>query len=196
MTQEFLRTVLTPSVRDAQRAAYGREYPDFGAARGAEPLGVAELEFIAARDSFYLASVSETGWPYVQHRGGPPGFLRARTPSQLVFADYGGNRQLVSVGNVAQDDRVCLFLMDYAGRTRLKVLGHAKAYDVRDRPELVADSAPPSGHPAAPERCFVIEVASYDWNCPKFITPRVTEAELARAAARKAGGESGRRPAP
>jgi predicted pyridoxine 5'-phosphate oxidase superfamily flavin-nucleotide-binding protein len=183
MTHEFLRTVLTPSVREAQRSAYGREYPHYGTTRGADLLGPAELEFIAARDSFYMATVTEDGWPYVQHRGGPEGFLVARSPSELVFADYTGNRQLVTAGNVAHERRVCLFLMDYAGRTRLKLLGLASVHDARERPDLVVAATPPAGHPAQAERCFVIEVASYDWNCPKYITPRHTEADVTRVIA-------------
>ena len=145
MAREFLRTLLTPSVRAAQQQYYARAYPDQGAASGPDTLGPDELEFVEARDSFYLATISENGWPYVQHRGGPAGFLTSPSPRELAFADYGGNRQLISVGSLAQNPRVCLFLMDYAARTRLKILGDAEVLDARQHPDLVASTAPPGG---------------------------------------------------
>jgi predicted pyridoxine 5'-phosphate oxidase superfamily flavin-nucleotide-binding protein len=122
--------------------------------------------------------VSESGWPYIQHRGGPAGFLKVGGPHELLFADYGGNRQMLSVGSIAQNDRVCLFLMDYAARERLKILGHARVLDAREHPDLVEKAAPPGGHAAKVERVFVIDVLSFDWNCPKFITPRYTADEV------------------
>ena len=125
-----------------------------------------------------LATVTADGWPYMQHRGGPAGFLVPRSPRELVFADYGGNRQLITVGSLAKNARVCLFLMDYAGRSRLKILGHATVLDAREHQELVEASAPPDGHAATVERIVRIEVKAFDWNCPKFITPRYTEAEV------------------
>jgi predicted pyridoxine 5'-phosphate oxidase superfamily flavin-nucleotide-binding protein len=136
-----------------------------------------ENQFIHSRDSFYLATVSENGWPYIQHRGGQPGFLRALSPTQLAFADYKGNRQMLSTGNLAANDRVALFLMDYPRRERLKILGHARVEDARQRPELVAELAEPAAR-ASVERIFLIEVVSFDWNCPKYITPRYTTAEV------------------
>lgn len=177
MAREYLRRMLTPAVRAAQQHYYARSYPDQGTAAAAEPLGPDELAFVAARDSFYLATVTEDGWPYVQHRGGPRGFLVALSPQRLAFADYGGNRQLISVGSVAKDARTSLFLMDYPARTRLKILGRATVHDARDRPDLVAATAPPGGHAAAPERVVVVDVVAADWNCPKFITERYTRAE-------------------
>lgn len=143
-----------------------------------DALTAGEAEFIAQRDSFYMATITENGWPYLQHRGGAKGFLRVTGPDELMFADHGGNRQMISVGSLALIDRVSLFLMDYPARERLKVLGHAKVLDAREHPELVAKSAPPGGHAAKVERIFVIDVLSYDWNCPKFITPRFTSVEI------------------
>jgi len=178
MAREFLRTLLTPSVRDAQKRYYGRAYPDQGSAARPDELGPDEIEFARARDSFYLATISENGWPYVQHRGGPVGFLTSPGPRELAFADYGGNRQLISVGSVAKNPRVCLFLMDYPARTRLKVLGTAEVVDAREHPELVAATAPVGGHGAEVERIVRINVHSFDWNCPKFITPRFTSEEV------------------
>ena len=129
-----------------------------------------------------MSTVSEHGWPYLQHRGGKPGFLRVISPTTLAFADYKGNRQMLSTGNVAANDRVCLFLMDYPQRTRLKILGHARVEDARQHPELVAKFAEPDVRRIV-ERVFIIDVASFDWNCPKYITPRYTAAEVEEAVA-------------
>ena len=181
MADRFMHEVLAPSVLDAQETYYGRRYATAESAPESEALRPQEREFIEGRDSFYLGTVTEGGWPYVQHRGGPKGFLRVSGPRELLFADYGGNRQLVSVGSLSAGDRVSLFLMDYPSRRRLKMLGHAEVLDARRHPELVAASEPPGGHGAAPERIFRIEVLSYDWNCPKFITPRFTAEEVAEA---------------
>ncbi len=183
MADRYLHEVLTPAVLAAERHYYGRAATTATAAPPPEALGEDERAFIERRDSFYLATTTENGWPYLQHRGGAPGFLRVTGPNELVFADYGGNRQMISVGSLARNDRVSLFLMDYAARERLKILGHATVLDAREQPELVAKLAPPGGHAAKVERLFVIQVLSYDWNCPKFITPRYTAAEVERAVA-------------
>lgn len=142
-----------------------------------DPLTDEERIFIGARDSFYLATISESGWPYLQHRGGPPGFLRVIDSQTLAFADYGGNRQMLSTGNVATNDRAALFLMDYPRRERLKILGHARVLDARDHTEL-AQRVQSTGDSHTAERIFLIDVLSYDWNCPKFITPRYTREEV------------------
>lgn len=173
-----MHTVLTPAVLDAERHYYGRVYPTTSEAPEPEALREEEIAFIQGRDSFYLASITENGWPYVQHRGGPTGFMRVLGPHQIGFADYGGNRQMISVGSISKQDRVALFLMDYPNRERVKMLGHAKVYDAREHPELVEKVAPPGGHGAKVERIFIIDILSYDWNCPKFITPRFTAAEI------------------
>src|SRR5205085_11555731 len=125
--------------------------------------------FIHSRDSFYMATISETGWPYVQHRGGQPGFLRVISPTALAFADYKGNHQLLSTGNLAVNDRVSLFLMDYPQRTRLKILGHARVEDAREHPELVKQYSTPDVQRIV-ERVVLIDVVSFDWNCQKYIT--------------------------
>ena len=142
-----------------------------------DPLTANEQSFIAARDSFYIATVTETGWPYVQHLGGKPGFLRVINPSTLAFADHRGNRQMISTGNLTVNDRVALFLMHYPQRTRLKILGHARVEDARQHPELVAQLAEAEARRIV-ERLFFIDVVSFDWNCPKYITPRYTAAEV------------------
>ena len=127
-----------------------------------------------------MATITESGWSYLQHRGGHRGFLRVVSPTQLAFADYKGNRQMLSTGNLAANDRVALFLMDYPRRERLKLLGHARVEDARQHPELVAQFAEAEVQPIV-ERLFVIEVVSFDWNCPKYITPRYTAAEVEKA---------------
>ncbi len=141
-----------------------------------------EAAFIAMRDSFYLASVSPSGWPYIQHRGGPPGFLAMLNRSTLAFADYRGNRQYISLGNVADDDRVALFLMDYPSRKRLKVLAHMSPFDLAAEPDLAARLAYP-GYRAISERGFKLQLEAFDWNCPQHITPRFTAPELEEAVA-------------
>ena len=176
-----MQTVLTPSVQAAQRHYFGR-HAAITDAPERDPLTDEERVFIEARDSFYMATISENGWPYMQHRGGVPGFLRVVGPTQLAFADYKGNRQMLSTGNLAANDRVALFLMDYPRRERLKILGHARVEDARQHPELVAQLAEPEARRIV-ERLFFIEVLSFDWNCPKYITPRYTEAEVRAAVA-------------
>ncbi len=180
MTHRFAELMFTPHVQAVQaqhgsRASYARfAEPD---APANDRLGEAEHAFIAARDSFYLASVSETGWPYVQHRGGPPGFLKLLDERTLGFADYRGNKQYVSVGNLATDDRVALFFMDYPNRRRLKLLGHARVVDDAAEPEVMDRLN--AGVSARVERGIVIALEGFDWNCPQHITPRFTAAELA-----------------
>jgi ferredoxin-NADP reductase/predicted pyridoxine 5'-phosphate oxidase superfamily flavin-nucleotide-binding protein len=139
-------------------------------------LGEREASFISARDSFYIASVSETGWPYVQHRGGPPGFVRVIDERTIGFADFSGNRQYVSVGNVKKDDRVSLFFMDYPNQTRLKLLGRVRLIAPQEA-ERLADLGV-DDYPAHVERGFLIHIEAFDWNCPQHITPRFTESQM------------------
>jgi predicted pyridoxine 5'-phosphate oxidase superfamily flavin-nucleotide-binding protein len=176
MAANFLNHAVTDSVRKAQEQYYGSSQ-SFHRAPGRDALTEDEITFIQARDSFYIASVSENGWPYIQHRGGRAGFLRVLNPETLAFADYRGNRQMLSTGNLAANDRVALFLMDYPQRTRLKVLGHARVEDAQNHPDLVQQLAEPEVQRAV-ERLFFIDVVSFDWNCPKYITPRYTAEEI------------------
>lgn len=181
MAGKFLELAFTPAVRAAQEKYFGRAQ-QVPPQPERDALTDEEVQFIKSRDSFYLATVSAIGWPYVQHRGGKPGFLRVVSSTQLAFADYKGNRQMLSTGNLARNDRVCLFLMDYPQRTRLKILGHARVVDARERPDLVAHLVEPEARNQV-ERFFLIEVVSFDWNCPKYITPRYTAAEVEKAVA-------------
>jgi predicted pyridoxine 5'-phosphate oxidase superfamily flavin-nucleotide-binding protein len=176
MAFKFHELAFTDSVRHAQEEYYGQSRP-IRHVPGPDALTHDEIDFIQARDSFYMATVSETGWPYLQHRGGELGFLRVLSPTQLAFADYKGNRQLISVGNLAVTDRVMLFLMDYPQRTRLKIMGHARPEDARKHPELVAELAEPNVRGQV-ERLFFIDVVSFDWNCSQHITPRYTVEDI------------------
>jgi len=173
----FLDTLSTAGVRAAQAANGAQALWALDHDRAFDRFGEAEAAFIAERDSFYLATVSQSGWPYVQHRGGPAGFLKVLDETTLAFADFRGNRQYVSLGNAADDDRVALFLMDYPNRARLKVLAHMTAHDLAGEPELAAAVALP-GYRAVVERAFVLKLHAFDWNCAQHITPRFTAAQI------------------
>ena len=179
MAEKFLEITFTDSVRKAQEHYFGNSKRVHGTSER-DALTEDEIQFIQSRDSFYLATVSESGWPYMQHRGGQAGFLHVTSPTSLAFADYKGNRQMLSTGNLAVNDRVLLFLMDYPQRARLKILGHARIEDARRHPELVTKFSTPDVQRMV-ERLFLIEVVSYDWNCQKYITPRYTAAEVEQA---------------
>lgn len=183
MSHRFLDIATTTSVLAAQ-VAHGSAglYDKVGSHRRYGRFGDAEAAFIAERDSFYMASVSETGWPYVQHRGGPSGFLKLVDATTLAFADFRGNRQYISLGNTAANDRVALILMDYPRRKRLKLYARIEARDLATDAELMAMLAVP-GYRAVPERAFVLRLEAFDWNCPQHIKPRFTEVEIAAATA-------------
>jgi len=178
---EFGEIAFTPSVKAVQERLGSRKA--YAALEAGEhhnsELGSDESNFIMARDSFYMASVSETNWPYVQHRGGPAGFVKVLDAKTLGFADYRGNRQYVSVGNLLKNDRVSLFFMDYLHRTRLKLLGHAELIGT-ERTEFLK-SLSVSEYKAKVERGILIHVAAYDWNCPQHITPRFTQEQVETA---------------
>lgn len=185
MGHRFAELAFTPAVRalqerDGSRRSYARME---AGADNHHLLGERETAFIAARDSFYMATVGETGWPYVQHRGGPAGFVRAIDAHTLGFADFRGNRQFVSVGNLSVDDRVSLLFMDYPNRARLKLLGHVR---ISEDPEVCAALTMP-GHDATVERAFLVDVAAFDWNCPQHITQRFTADDVATAVGRLQG---------
>jgi predicted pyridoxine 5'-phosphate oxidase superfamily flavin-nucleotide-binding protein len=176
MAANFLKLAVTESVRKAQEHYFGYSRPVADAPER-EALTEEEIAFIQTRDSFYLGTISESGWPYIQHRGGRAGFLRILNPQTLAFADYAGNRQMLSTGNLAANDRVALFLMDYPQRTRLKILGHARVEDARDHQEIVQQVAEAEIRRSV-ERVFFIEIVSFDWNCPKYITARYAAQEV------------------
>jgi len=181
MPYGFLDIATTESVRAVQ-AEMGADgiWRAFKGPRQFDRFTPAEIGFIAERDNFFMATASETGWPYVQHRGGPPGFLKVLDETTLAFADYRGNRQYISVGNLKADDRAALILMDYAGRARLKIYAHVEAVPLDTDPAL-AERVLDTDYRAKPERIMRLKLAAFDWNCPQHIVPRFTEAEIAAA---------------
>jgi len=178
MGHKFAELAFTDAVKGIQqsqgsRNAYARME---GGENSHYQLGQLEAEFIAQRDSFYMASVSETGWPYLQHRGGPVGFMRVIDQQTLGFADFRGNRQYVSTGNFQINDRVSLFFMDYPNRRRLKLLGRVRLLGEQETDLLSRLTM--TEYRAHVERGFVINVEAFDWNCPQHITPRYTQSEV------------------
>lgn len=178
MAKSFHELAFTDAVRALQdqqgsAAMYARSLaPDTPAD---DTLGPREEQFIALRDGVYQATVSATGWPYVQFRGGPRGFLKVLDDKTIAYADYRGNRQYISTGNLTGDDRIAMILMDYPNSARLKILGRAR---ISEDPDLIAQLMD-DGYKARPERAVVITVEGFDWNCPQHIPVRLTMEELA-----------------
>ncbi len=179
MSRAYSDITFTPTVRALQTHLGSRDkYAAFDLADDRrDSLGPREAQFIAARDSFYQATVSETGWPYVQFRGGPAGFLKVLDDKTLAYADFRGNVQYISAGNLTVNDRVSIILVDYAKRARLKILGRVRLVALDDAPDLIARIEGPD-YRARIERAVVITVEAFDWNCPQHITPRFTDAEV------------------
>jgi uncharacterized protein len=181
MSYGFLDIMATSGVKAAQAANGSREmWEGLSQDRTFDRFTENEAAFIAARDSFYMASVSESGWPYIQHRGGPAGLLKLLDDKTLGFADFRGNRQYISLGNIAANDRVALILVDYPHRARLKILGHMSTRDLKSEPKLAEQLVVP-GYKARPERAFILRLEAFDWNCPQHITPRFTQGEVEAA---------------
>lgn len=176
MARNFQGTIFTPAIRAAQVRYYGRA-PETPNDKQRDLLTADERDFIAARDSFYIATVTEDGWPYVQHRGGRAGFLHVLDEGTLAFADYRGNRQLITTGNLDSSDRVALFLMDYPNRARLKILGHARTAGSVEQEKWIDRLATPEERPLV-ERLVFISVQTFDWNCSQYITPRFSVPEV------------------
>jgi uncharacterized protein len=181
MSRSFAERAFTPLVKKQQeqhgsRRSYARME---AVGEAGDRLGEFEREFIADRDGFYMASVGETGWPYIQYRGGEKGFLQVMDDQTLGFADLRGNKQYITMGNLEHDDRVALFFMDYAHQMRLKILGRARVHESDGvAAELIAQLRVP-GEKTPPEHAVIIHVEAFDWNCPQHITPRYTQEELA-----------------
>ena len=178
MARAFTEIAFTPAVRTAQSRSGSRaQYAPFDSTedRG-DVLSSRETEFIVERDGFYQATAGAQGWPYVQFRGGPPGFLKVLDERTIGYADFRGNRQYISVGNIEGDARVALILMDYANRRRLKLWGRAKLVSVDDEALMRRLELP--SYRARVERAVVIAIEAFDWNCPQHITPRFTRAEI------------------
>ncbi|WP_439681234.1 pyridoxamine 5'-phosphate oxidase family protein [Embleya sp. MST-111070] len=177
----YAQVAYTESVRQAQRghaSPVADRHPTGHPDHRPDPLTVFEAAFIGESDGFYLGSVGDTGWPYIQYRGGPAGFVHVLDTHTLAYADVRGNRQYITTGNIGADDRVALFFMDYASRARLKLFGHATAHDPTQNPDLAVRLGV-IRTPGSVERLIVIDVEGFNWNCSQHITPRWTEAQLA-----------------
>ena len=181
----FQELAFTPLVKDLQvQHGSRRQYQRMEQSHlVGNALGPDEQAFIQLRDSFYMATVSETGWPYVQHRGGPKGFVHVISPELLGFADLRGNKQYISTGNLQHDSRVALFFMDYPHQTRLKILGHVEIHEHDSEAPALIKSLRPADSSAVVERAILIRVEGFDWNCPQNITPRFTADEIQEALA-------------
>jgi len=179
MTAHYQHLAFTPNIK-AEQTAHGSRghYEKYeGAPDQPDLITDAEAAFIAARDSFYMATVGETGWPYMQHRGGPPGFVRVLDAHTLGMADFRGNRQYITLGNIAADNRTSLFFMDYANKRRLKALARITRRDLAEDTELAEKLALP-GYRAKVEHALLFTIEAFEWNCPAHITPRWSEAEI------------------
>ncbi len=179
MSNAFADISFTESVKAAQSLYGSRERNKYFelAEDPKNEIGEHEAQIIETRDTFYQATISENGWPYIQHRGGPVGFLRVLDSRTIGYADFRGNRQYLSVGNINANNRVSLILMDYPNRRRLKIWGTAKIVHATEEPELLARLEVPS-YRAQVERGYIITVEALEWNCPQHITPRYTKSEI------------------
>lgn len=178
MARNFAEIAFTENVKEQQKK-YGsrRSYARMESQERGSEIGVNETEFIAARDGFYLATVGAGGFPYVQFRGGPKGFLKVLDAKTLAYADFRGNMQYISVGNLTHNDKAALILMDYANRQRLKIYARIEIIEAKDNPELIAQLQDAS-YDAKVERAMVLHVEAFDWNCPQHITQRFTVEEI------------------
>ena len=183
MKQPISDIAFTPSVKAEQQRHGSRSgYVDMEQSGGWSDRVTAELErFIAERDSFYIATASADGRPYIQHRGGPPGFLKVLDDRTLAFADYGGNRQFITLGNLADNGQAFIFLMDYAQRRRIKLWGRAEV--VEDDAALFAGVADPDYRKGKGERVIRFRIEAWDVNCPAHIPRKYGEQELAHETA-------------
>jgi predicted pyridoxine 5'-phosphate oxidase superfamily flavin-nucleotide-binding protein len=178
----FGSLVFTPTITRLQELHGSRRQYERMERSSSTPqaLGPAEAEFIADRDSFYWATTGETGWPYIQHRGGPRGFLKVVDDRTLALADFRGNKQYISTGNLLTDNRVAMILVDYPQQARLKILGRVDVVEGEAVREWL-DRVRVPAYKAVIERVFVVHVEAFDWNCPQHITPRYTAEEIQTA---------------
>lgn len=183
MGNGYGRVMFTPAVQALQaqhgsRRSYARM--DSGGDRPAE-LSEEEVAFLGRADHFFLATVSETGWPYVQHRGGPAGILRVIGPQTLAFADFRGNQQFISAGNVATNERASILVMDYAHQQRLKIAGRLRFVAAAGAEPSLIEKVRLPNYSARLDRVAIFEVQAFDWNCPQHIVPRYTVEEIEAA---------------
>jgi uncharacterized protein len=181
---DFGSLVFTPAVKALQeRYGSSRQYARLqGTESSPARLGPQEVEFIGERDTFFMATLGSTGWPYVQHRGGPRGFLKVIDESTISFADFRGNKQYISTGNLMTDSRVALILVDYPRQLRLKILGRVEIFEGDQGREWMKKVRDPE-YKGFTERVFVVRIEAFDWNCQQHIVPRYTEEEIREAVA-------------
>jgi predicted pyridoxine 5'-phosphate oxidase superfamily flavin-nucleotide-binding protein len=181
MGRRFAELAFTPLVKEQQEQHGSRKLYERVEHSGdpGDRLGPFEQDFIKDRDGFYMASVTETGWPYIQYRGGSKGFLRILDERTIGFTDLRGNKQYISLGNLQHDNRVALFFMDYPRQARLKILGRVEVHEGDAEAEVLIKKLRDSQEKTPVERALIIHVEAFDWNCPQHITPRYTEEELA-----------------
>jgi predicted pyridoxine 5'-phosphate oxidase superfamily flavin-nucleotide-binding protein len=181
MAKNYASLAFTDRVKSLQRKYGSRPTYELVEKRStATGLTDAEEEFISNRDSFYMATIGENGFPYIQHRGGPKGFVTVINPTTIAFIDFSGNKQYITVGNLATQSKVALIMMDYPAQTRLKIYAQAEIIEFNARPDLWR-SLSLENYKARPERIILLHIEAYDWNCPQHITPRYTEAEIEEA---------------
>jgi predicted pyridoxine 5'-phosphate oxidase superfamily flavin-nucleotide-binding protein len=181
MAKNFASIAFTAAVKEMQeklgsRASYARLEKD----TYVDGLTQNEIDFIGDRDSFYMASFGENEYPYIQHRGGPKGFIKVLDPKRIGFIDFRGNMQYISVGNIQTNNNVSLIMIDYPSKARLKILAKATIVELNDDPALYEQLNLP-GYKYKPERMMVLNIEAYDWNCPQHITPRYTVEEIEEA---------------
>lgn len=181
MAKNFAALAFTEEVKAMQekmgsRVSYARMERDIYV----DGLTENEIDFISQRDSFYMATIGDNGFPYIQHRGGPKGFLKVLDSKRVGFIDFKGNMQYVSVGNIASHNNVALIIVDYPSRTRLKILATAEIVELKDNQALY-NTLDLQEYKFKPERMMVFNIEAYDWNCPQHITPRYTIEEIEKA---------------
>jgi predicted pyridoxine 5'-phosphate oxidase superfamily flavin-nucleotide-binding protein len=182
MAKTFGSLAFTPIVKKLQEQHGSRRQYERMETQGPahNKLTITETTFLAQRDSFYWSTIGSNGWPYIQHRGGPKGFLKVIDDHTLAFADFAGNKQYITTGNLLTDDRVAFIFVDYPMQARLKILGHARALEGEASREWLARVQDANSSDRV-ERVFVIDIEAYDWNCPQHITPRYTQEEIESA---------------
>jgi len=181
MAKNFATLAFTKEVKEMQermgsRSSYARMEKD----TYVDGLTENEIDFIAERDSFYMASIGKNDFPYIQHRGGPKGFLKVLDSKRIGFIDFKGNMQYITVGNIATNNNVALIMVDYPSRSRLKILAKAEIVELKNEPSLY-DLLDLKDYKFRPERMMVLNIEAYDWNCPQHITPRYTVADIEEA---------------
>jgi uncharacterized protein len=181
MAMNYASLAFTDAIREMQEKLGSRKsYARLQERSYVDGLTENEIVFISGRDSFYMASIGENGYPYIQHRGGPQGFIKVLDTKRLGIIDYKGNAQYITVGNIANNNNVALIMVDYPTRTRLKLYAKARVVQLEDDPALYAQLNV-AGYQSRPERMILFEVDAYDWNCPQHITPRYSIEEINKA---------------